>query len=333
MSQEGAMIEGKRILITGGAGFIGTTLAERLVERNTVVLYDCQLEGMPLTYSPIVGHPNLLTIRGDVRDYEALSREVEKAHIVVHLAAIVGVSDVLRRGRETIEVIVLGTSNVMRAAERNQALERMVYLSTSEVFGPSSFRAHENSHPTVGPVTEARWTYSIAKLAGEHLVHSYKMEAGLPTVIIRPFNVFGPKRLGDHVIVRFIINALLNTDLEVHGDGSQIRSWCYIEDFLDGMLAALTRKEAIGEDFNLGCAENTLTIYDLARRVIRLCKSSSQIRFAEVSFTDIDVRVPRLDKARRLLGYQPRYDLEEALAHTIHWYQDHLDAMALRFAK
>lgn len=327
------MIEGKRILITGGAGFIGTALAERLVDRNTIVLYDCQLEDMALTYSPIVSHPNLRTIRGDVRDYEVLAREVEKAHIVIHLAAIVGVNNVLRRGRETIDVIVVGTSNVLRAAERSGAVDRLVYLSTSEVFGPSSFRAHENSHPTVGPVTEARWAYSIAKLAGEHLVHSYNLEVGLPTVIIRPFNIFGPKRLGDHAMVRFIINALLNKDLEVHGDGSQIRSWCYIEDFMDGMLAALARKEAIGEDFNLGCAENTLTIYDLARRVIRLCNSSSGIRFTEVAFTDIDVRVPRLDKAKRMLGYNPRYDLEEAMTSTIQWYREHLDAMALRFAK
>ena len=333
MGKGGGMIEGKRILITGGAGFLGTALAERLVDQNTIVLYDCQLEDMALNYSPIVGHPNLRTVRGDVRDYEVLAREVEKAHIVVHLAAIVGVNNVLRRGRETIDVIVVGTSNVLRAAERSGAVDRLVYLSTSEVFGPSSFRAHENSHPTVGPVTEARWAYSIAKLAGEHLVHSYNLEAGLPTVIIRPFNIFGPKRLGDHAMVRFIINALLNKDLEVHGDGSQIRSWCYIEDFLDGMLAALARKEAIGEDFNLGCVENTLTIYDLARRVIRLCNSSSRIRFTEVAFTDIDVRVPRLDKAKRMLGYNPRYDLEEAMASTIQWYREHLDAMALRFAK
>lgn len=333
MDGKGEIMEGKRILITGGAGFIGTALAERLVERNTVVLYDSQIEGMPVTYSPIVGHPNLVTIRGDVRDYEHLAREVETANIIVLLAAIVGVNNVLRRGRETIDVIVVGTSNALRAAERSRAVERLMYLSTSEVFGPSSFRAHENSHPTVGPVTEARWTYSIAKLTGEHLVHSYSVEAGLPTVIIRPFNIFGPKRLGDHAMVRFIINALRNKDLEVHGDGSQIRSWCYIEDFLDGMLAALVRKEAIGQDFNLGCTENTLTIYDLARRVIRLCKSSSQIRFTQVSFADIDVRVPRLDKARRLLGYNPRYDLEEGMASTIQWYREHLDAMALRFAE
>lgn len=327
------IIEGKRILITGGAGFIGTALAERLVERNTIVLYDREFESTPFTYSALVDHRNLQTIRGDVRDYERLARAVDNADIIVHLAAIVGVNNVLRRGRETIDVTVIGTSNILRAAEQSRRVGRLVYLSTSEVFGSNSFRANESSHPTFGPVSEARWTYSIAKLAAEHLVHSYSVETRLPAVIIRPFNVFGPKRLGDHAVLRFIVNALLNKDLEVHGDGSQIRSWCYIEDFCDGLLAALTRREAIGEDFNLGCAENTVTIYDLAQRVIRLCDSSSGIRFTQASFADIDIRVPRLDKAKRLLEYDPRYELEEALARTIQWYRQHLDAMVLRYAE
>ncbi len=134
-------------------------------------------------------------------------------------------------------------------------------------------------------------------------------------------------------MLRFIINALANKDIEVHGDGSQIRSWCYIEDFCTGLLAALVRDEAIGEDFNLGCPKNTVTVYDLAQRVIRLCSSSSRIRFTEISFADIDVRVPRLDKAQRLLGYNPRCDLEDAIRLTIQWYREHLDRMVGRLVE
>lgn len=326
------MIEDKRILITGGAGFIGTALAERLVATNDVVLYDCHFDGMPFNYSSLVGHPRVELVRADIRDYESLAPQVQRANLIVHLAAIVGVRNVLQRGRETIDVIALGTSNVVRAAEHALELERLVYLSTSEVFGPLSFRADENCSPTVGPVTEARWTYSIAKLVGEHLVHSSHVEAGMPTVIIRPFNIFGPKRLGDHAMLRFIANALHDRDLEVHGDGSQIRSWCYVDDFCDGVVEALARKEAIGEDFNLGSAQNTVTIYELARRVIRLCHSASQIRFTVASFTDIDLRVPRLDKARSLLGYNPKHDLDDAMMCTIQWYRDHVDAVAYALA-
>jgi nucleoside-diphosphate-sugar epimerase len=321
-------MEDRRIVITGGAGFIGTALAERLVARNQIVLYDRGFEGVPFSYSALAEHPHVQLVRGDIRDYDALAPHVEKANVIVHLAAIVGVRNVLKRGRETIDVITVGTSNVLRAAEHGAAIERLMYLSTSEVFGPVSFRAHEGCHPTVGPVTEARWTYSIAKLVGEHLVHSYNVDAGLPTVIIRPFNVFGPKRLGDHAMLRFIASALRGQDLEVHGDGSQIRSWCYIDDFCDGIVAALERKEAIGEDFNLGSAQNTVSIYDLARRVIALCDSPSRLRLTEAAFTDIDLRVPRLDKARALLGYSPRYDLDEGIRCTIPWYRDHLDAVA-----
>ncbi|HXG05473.1 MAG TPA: NAD-dependent epimerase/dehydratase family protein [Candidatus Binatia bacterium] len=322
------MIEDRQILITGGAGFIGTALAERLVAHNQVVLFDCRFDGMPFVFSPLPHHPHVQPVQGDVRDYERLAPHVEKAQVIIHLAALVGVRNVLRHSRETIEVITLGTSNVLRAAEHNGGLERLMYLSTSEVFGASSFRAHETSHPTLGPVSEARWTYSIAKLVGEHLAQSYNGDAGLPTVIIRPFNIFGPRRLGDHAMLRFIVNALRGRDLEVHGDGSQIRSWCYIDDFCDGVLAALARAEAIGQDFNLGSAQNTVTIYDLARRVIRISGSSSRIRFVEASFTDIDLRVPLLDKARRLLGYNPTFDLDDAIGLTLAWYRDHLDVVA-----
>ena len=150
----------------------------------------------------------------------------------------------------------------------------------------------------------------------------------LPTVIIRPFNVFGPRRIGDHAMLRFILGALRDEPLDVHGDGSQIRSWCYIDDFCDGVIRTLTYEQAIGEDFNIGNAANTLTIYELAKKVRSLMASRSEIRLVEIDFSDIDIRVPRTDKARDLLGFRPRYELEEAIPLTAAWYKEHLDAVA-----
>ena len=320
-------LTGKRVLITGGAGFIGSALAERLVERNQVVLFDRTFEAQSAPLCSAWGHKNLETITGDILEPAAVQAAVEGADVVIHLAAIVGVKNVLSRGRETIEVNFIGTSNLLKAVANRRDLHRFVYFSTSEVFGMNSFRAGEETPASIGSVDEARWTYSIAKLAGEHLVHTYHRELDLPTVIVRPFNVFGPLRLGDHALLRFILAAMRGEDLEVHGDGTQIRSWCYIDDFVDALLRTLVLPQASGEAFNIGNPRNTLTIYDLARRVIDLLGSRSRVRFAAIDFSDIDVRVPRLRKAEELLGFRPQVEIDEAIRRTARWYRDHLEAV------
>ena len=320
-------LTGKRVLITGGAGFIGSALAERLVAKNQVVLFDRAFEGMSAPLSTAWGHANLEIQEGDILDPAAVARAVKGVDVVVHLAAIVGVKSVLARGRETIEVNFIGTSNVLKAVADRRDLHRFVYFSTSEVFGMNSFRAEEDTPASIGSVSEARWTYSIAKLAGEHLVHTYHRELGLPTVIVRPFNVFGRLRLGDHALLRFILAAMRGDDLEVHGDGTQIRSWCYIDDFVDALLRTIVLPQASGEAFNIGNPRNTLTIYELARRVIFLLDSCSRVRFEAIDFSDIDVRVPRLRKAESLLGFHPKYELDEAILMTARWYKEHLDSV------
>ena len=321
-------IRGRRVLITGGAGFIGAALAERLVERNEVVLFDRSFEHCSAALSSAWGSPNLTVVEGDILDVDAVHAVSREADVVVHLAAIVGVKNVLSRGRETIEVNFTGTSHLLRALQGSE-LDRFVYFSTSEVFGMNSFRVAEETPASVGPVGEARWTYSIAKLAGEHLVHCHHRELAMPTVIVRPFNVFGPLRLGDHAMLRFILAALRGEDLEVHGDGTQIRSWCYIDDFVDALLRIIAMPGAVGETFNVGNARNTITIYELARRVIRLLDSRSNVRFAAIDFSDIDVRVPRLGKALQVLGYRPQVELDEAILRSAAWYRQNLEHVRL----
>lgn len=318
------MPRGQRILITGGTGFIGTALTDRLCAENEVVIFDRQVHGSSWAMTGHNGHGNVRLILGDILDAKALARAVEGVDSVIHLAAIVGVNNVRANPRKTIETNFLGTLTLLRAVEALGAPLRVVYFSTSEVFGMNSFRVQECMSTSIGPVQETRWSYAISKLAGEHLLQCYHREAGLPTVTIRPFNVFGPGRIGDHAILQFVVRALRNEDLVIHGAGDQIRSWCYIDDFVDGVLAALVRPAAAGEDFNLGNPRNTLTIYELARRVVSLTKSSSKIRFVQTEYADIDIRVPYMEKARQLLGFEPSVDLDEGIRRTAAWCRSRL---------
>ncbi len=323
-----ASFSGHRVLITGGAGFIGTALTEAIIEENQVTLLDRSFEDNSIALSKAWGHKNLSFSDTSILDEAAVKEVVKGYDTIVHLAAVVGVKNVLSRGRETIEVNFTGTRNLLKAVEDRDDIHRFVYFSTSEVMGMNAFRAGEDALASIGPVSEARWTYSIAKLAGEHLVYCYHREIGLPTVTIRPFNVFGPLRLGDHAMLRFILNAKQGDKLEVHGDGTQIRSWCFIDDFVDALVRVLAIPEAVGETFNIGNSRNTLTILDLAERVIAQMGSSSEVEFVDIDFSDIDVRVPRLKKAAELLGYHPSVGLHEAIGKTAAWYTEHYDRVA-----
>ena len=319
-------VRGKTILITGGAGFIGSSLAEKLVDHNQLILLDIAFRQKPVEFTRLLGHPNVRTIERSLLDNMDLRELCQEADMIVHTAAVLGVHRVCNAGRETLETNYVGTSRLLQAVEGNKKLQRFIYFSTSEVFGVNSFRVDENSPPSVGPIAEARWSYAIAKLAGEHLVKAYFRETGMPIAIVRPFNIFGPGRTGEHALLRFIVNALSGKPVLVHGDGSQIGSWCYIDDFCSALLLMLERPESVGEDFNIGNPSNTLTIYGLARKVVDLCGTDVPIHFVEHPFPDISIRVPSLTKSQSLLGYKPRYDLDSALSLTVKWYREHMSS-------
>jgi len=321
-----AVVQNRTVMITGGAGFIGSSLAEKLADSNHVIVFDKVLtESAPIHHTKLLSHPNVTFIAGDILDSD-LRSIVRKADVIIHAAAILGVSKVCSSGRETLETNYVGTSRLLKAIDGHPNIRRFVYFSTSEVFGVNSYNVDESSRPTVGPIAESRWSYAMAKLAGEHLVASYFRETKLPITIVRPFNVFGPRRTGDYALRRFIVSALRNDPLEVHGDGTQIRSWCYIEDLVSALLQMIERPEAVGQDFNIGNPNNTLTVRELAQKVIELTNSTSPIHFREAPFPDISIRVPSLEKARRLLGYEPQYDLSTGLKHTIEWHRHNLDS-------
>ena len=232
---------------------------------------------------------------------------------------------VLESPVRTMRVNVLGTYNVLEAAVATlDTVERLVDFSTSEVFGQQAFNVHEAHVATIGNVGEARWTYAVSKLAGEHMAHAYHAELGLPTTSVRPFNVYGPRQVGggSGAIRVFIENALAGRDLVIHGDGSQIRAWCYVEDMVDGALLALEHPNAVGESFNIGNARSAVTIHDLAQRVRRLTGCPGEIVFQPLHYTDVELRVPNIEKARTLLGFEAKVDLDEGLERTIAWYRE-----------
>ena len=317
------MTRGKRILLTGGAGFIGSRLAARLVAENQLVVYDTGRRNS-LAGTDLISHPNLRFVKGDVLDAQALTAAAQDCQLIVHLAGIAGVDTVLAAPVETMQVNILGTYHALEAARNMPGLERFVDFSTSEVFGSFAYKVSEGDATSLGAVGEARWTYAVSKLAAEHLAYSYHKVYGVPAVSLRPFNVYGPGQVGEGAIHRFIVQAIKGEDITIHNDGSQIRAWCYVDDMVDAVLSALTRREAVGETFNVGDPRSVLTIYQLARDVVRLSGSRSRITFVPWDNRDVELRIPDIDKARKLLGYEPRVDLEEGLLRTIDWYRGRL---------
>jgi UDP-glucose 4-epimerase len=321
-------LTGKRILVTGGAGFIGTTLARRLVDANEVIAVD-NLHRDALSGTELETHSNFRFVEGDVLDLEQLTALMQGCTHVVHAAGIAGVDTVVGNPVLTMRVNVIGTYNALEAAvAARDTIERLVEFSTSEVFGQHAFNVQEAHVTTIGSVGEARWTYAVSKLAGEHMAHAYHSELGLPTVSVRPFNIYGPGQIGGGAIRAFIEAALAGRDLEIHGDGSQIRAWCYVDDMVEAILLSLEHPAAVGESFNIGNARSAVTIYDLATRIKRLSGCPGEIRFVPLDYTDVELRIPNVEKARSLLGFEAAVELDEGLERTIAWYRARLAAAA-----
>jgi UDP-glucose 4-epimerase len=324
----GVALTGKRIVITGGAGFIGTTLARRLVDENEVIAVD-NLHRDALSGTELAGHPNFHFAQGDVLDPERLTELFAGCTHVVHAAGIAGVDTVLSSPVRTMRVNVIGTYNALEAAlATKDTVERIVEFSTSEVFGQYAFNVQEAHVTTIGSVGEARWTYAVSKLAGEHMAHAYHGELGLPSVSVRPFNIYGPGQIGGGAIRAFIEAALAGEDLEIRGDGSQIRAWCYVDDMVEAVLLALEHPAAVGESFNVGNPRSAVTIHDLATRIKRLTGCPGELRFVPLRYIDVELRIPNVAKARTLLGFEAEVELDEGLERTIAWYRARLGAAA-----
>ena len=317
------MINNKKVFITGGAGFIGSKLASLICDNNHVVIYD-NYSRDSIKHTNLHEHSNINVVQGDILNYSEINNAINGADIVVHAAAIAGIDTVIKSPIKTMEVNMLGTANVLKAAYKNNVRDRFIEFSTSEVFGSMAYKVNESTQTVSGSAGEARWVYAVSKLAGEHLAHSYYKELGLPTVSVRPFNVYGPGQTGEGAIHIFIKKALQNDPITIYGEGNQIRAWCYIDDMVEGLMCTLDNPKAIGESFNIGNARAVTTIYGLAQTICRVLNSKSEIIFKPPLSADIELRMPDTDKAEDLLGFKAKIDLEEGIKRTANWYQGHM---------
>jgi len=318
------MFENKRIFITGGAGFIGSNLAKILFERNEIATYD-NYSRDAAQHILGVDAQRLKLYRGDVLDGEMLTNaivEFKPTHIV-HCAAIAGIDTVRQKPVSTLEINMLGTINVMRGALAVQdSIERVVAFSTSEIFGSHAYGSNESSSAVIGAVGEARWTYAVSKLASEHLTLAYWSQHRLPCVVLRPFNVYGPGQVGEGALSTFIKRAIRNEDIQIHGTGTQIRAWCYVDDMVAGVMAALEHPNALGKAFNIGNPRAVTTVYGLASTIIRILKSESKIGFIWKDYADIELRVPDTKWAMTQIDFESKVDLEEGIPITAQYYRD-----------
>ncbi len=312
------MMRDKVIFITGGAGFIANTLIKHYVENNKIVVYD-NFHRDTLTKSGFLDHPNITVVKGDVLDYSLLERSMRGANVVIHAAGIAGIDTVIKNPVRTMQVNMIGTANALEAAKTNGVNERFIDFSTSEVFGSIAFRSSENDQTVSGSAGEARWTYAVSKLAGEHLANAYFKQWGLPVVTVRPFNDYGPGQTGEGAIQIFIKKAIRNETIHIDGDGSQIRAWCYIDDFVDCLVRCIENPKALGESFNIGNARAVITVLGLAELVCRVLKSDSKIVFDPPLSADVAIRIPRVSKAHEVLGFKALVDLDEGTRRTAEW--------------
>jgi UDP-glucose 4-epimerase len=309
-----------RYLITGGAGFIGSHLAERLLANNDkVVLLDNLSTGSIENIRHLKTSENLQYHLDGIDNKQLLAELVDDADVIVHLAAAVGVKLIVESPVRTIETNVNGTQLVLDAASKKKKL--VVLASTSEVYGKNTqVPFHEDADLVLGPTTKGRWSYAASKALDEFLALSYWKEKKQPVIVVRFFNTVGPRQTGRYgmVLPNFVQRALKNEPIEVYGDGKQSRCFCDVRDTVEALLRLMPLSKAVGEVVNIGNTEE-VTIEKLAGIVKQCAKSSSPIHFVpydkayEPGFEDMMRRVPCIDKLHSLTGFRPQTSLTEII--------------------
>ncbi len=308
------------ILITGGAGFVGSHLADRLIaDGNEITVIDDLSTGKYSNVEHLEGNGNFRLMIDTVRNEPLLEELVRDADQVYHMASAVGVRLIMEQPVKTIETIFHGTDAILKFCSRYR--KRVLIPSTSEVYGKgATVPFKEDDDLLTGATDKHRWAYACAKTLDEFLALAHWKETRLPVVVVRLFNTVGPRQTGQYgmVVPRFVRAALRNEPIEVHGDGGQSRCFGHVADVVDGLCKVIDSNECLGQVINLGNDEE-VTITQLAERSIALTGSSSKIRYVPYSeaygegFEDMRRRVPSLEKAKRLIGYKPTRRLDDII--------------------
>jgi UDP-glucose 4-epimerase len=306
-----------RVLITGGAGFIGSHLALKFQNiGEEVVIYDNLTTGNTKNLDSFTGQ----LIRGDIRDANEVDSLVSESDLVLHMAAALGVEKIMQDPIESISVNIQGSEVVLKSAAKHK--KRILIASTSEVYGKNPKQPlSEEDDRVIGTPQNIRWSYSDAKAIEESIARALNLQKGLPVTTVRFFNTVGPRQTGQYgmVVPRFVQAALSNDDLIVFGDGTQSRVFCHVEDAVDGVFALLHKTSSIGEVFNIG-GVGEVSMNELAAKIIEVTGSKSRIRHKPyedaypIGYEDMQRRVPNTSKIRNLTGWAPRHDLESIIS-------------------
>jgi UDP-glucose 4-epimerase len=321
----------RKVLITGGAGFIGSHLTEALLEcGDQVQIIDDLSTGSIQNILHLKSHPRFSYMLDTVMNRPLMLELVDEADVVFHLAAAVGVRLIVEQPIRTIETNIKATEMVLELCARKQ--KPVLLSSTSEVYGKLDQPTFsEDGDLVLGPTSRARWCYAASKIIDEFVARAYYKEKGLPVVVARLFNTIGPRQTGQYgmVVPRFICQALLGEPITVYSDGTQRRSFTWVGDVVQAMMALIEHHRAYGEIFNIGHTKET-TIRELATLVKEMVGSQSEIQFVpyeqayEAGFEDMPRRLPDISKLHRLIGYRPTLSLPEILARTIGYYRQKL---------
>ena len=318
-----------RVLITGGAGFIGSHLADAYLNRGDFVsILDDLSTGSIDNIQHLKRHPRFEYTIDTVRNVPVLAELVDRCDVVAHLAAAVGVKLIVESPVRTIETNVRGTELVLEVA--NKKKKKVLVASTSEVYGLSDrvpFR--EDGMLVMGATTKGRWSYACSKAIDEFLALAYWREKKLPTIVVRLFNTVGPRQTGQYgmVIPRFVSQALAGNPITVYGDGSQTRCFCHVSDVVATLMKLIDHESTVGEVFNIGSTDE-VSIMKLAQVVKQLTQSRSNIVFVpydeayEEGFEDMPRRIPDITKVHKLIGFKPTLSLEEIIMSVVEYQRE-----------